>query len=75
MENIELKIKDIFAKRADISKATLETNLNELDIDSLDLVETMMEIEEAFDIEFANEEIQNARTVKDIVDLVNKKKK
>ncbi|MEA5061074.1 Acyl carrier protein [bioreactor metagenome] len=74
MDNIEAKIREIFAKRADISKATPETKLSELNIDSLDLVEAMMEIEEAFDIEFTNTEILELKTVQNVLDLVKKKK-
>lgn len=75
MDNIEAKIREIFAKKADISKAVLETKLSELDIDSLDLVEVMMEIEEVFAVQFTNEEILELKTVKNVLDLVKSKKK
>ncbi|MDY0177802.1 MAG: acyl carrier protein [Erysipelotrichia bacterium] len=75
MDNIEAKIKEIFAKKADITNAALDTKLSELNIDSLDLVEVMMEIEEAFSIEFANEEILELKTVENVLDLVKAKKK
>ena len=42
-------------------------------IDSLDLVEAMMEIEEAFNIEFENEEILNLKCFDDIVKVVSDK--
>lgn len=73
MENIKEKIKEIIANHVDITNAKEDTPLNELDIDSLDLVEAMMEIEEAFNIEFENEEILNLKCFDDIVKVVSDK--
>ena len=38
MENIKEKIKEIIANHVDVTNAKEDTPLNELDIDSLDLV-------------------------------------
>ena len=74
MTNTEEKIKEIFGKRVDLSNVTPETTLQSLDIDSLDLVEAMMDLEEAFGVQFTNDEILTLKTVKDIVNLVDSKK-
>lgn len=74
MNETALKIKEIMAKRINIENATLETPLNALDIDSLDLVEAVMDIEEEFGIQFTNEEIQSFKILKDVVDSVESKK-
>lgn len=75
MDIIEQKIREIIGKRADLSNTTAETKLTEIGLDSLDLVETMMEIEEAFGIEFGNEEILGLKIVGDVLNLVSAKKK
>lgn len=74
MNETALKIKEIMAKRINIEDATLDTPLNALDIDSLDLVEAVMDIEEEFGIQFTNEEIQSFKILKDVVDSVESKK-
>lgn len=73
MENIKEKIKEIIANHVDVTNAKEDIPLNELDIDSLDLVEAMMEIEETFNIEFENEEILNLKCFDDIVKVVSDK--
>lgn len=73
MENIKEKIKEIISNHVDVTNAKEDTPLNELDIDSLDLVEAMMEIEETFNIEFENEEILNLKCFDDIVKVVSDK--
>ena len=74
MSDIENKIKEIFGKRVDLSNVTLDTTLESLDIDSLDLVEAMMDLEEEFGVQFTNDEILTLKTVKDVVTLVESKK-
>jgi acyl carrier protein len=44
---------------------------DDLGADSLDSVELVLEIEKLFDVEVADEEIDNVRKVQDIIDLVN----
>jgi len=73
MVNVEEKVREVLAKRIDLSKATPETKLEDLNIDSLDLVETMMDIEEAFNITFDNDEIVGLKCVNDILKLIEKK--
>ncbi len=75
MENVADKIRKIITKHVDITNAKEDTPLSELDIDSLDLVEAMMEIEEEFNIEFDNDEILNLKCFNDIVSVVENKLK
>ncbi len=44
---------------------------DDLGADSLDLFEIVMELEEAFGIEIANEDVENIKTVKDAVDYID----
>jgi len=72
MEVIET-VKAILGKKVDVSKLTEDSNLADLGVDSLDLVETMLEIEDTLKIEFESEEISSLKTLKDVLDLINKK--
>jgi len=48
-------------------------NLNDLGIDSADIVDLVIDVEENFDIDISNEEIEKIRSYKDILLLVEKK--
>lgn len=68
------KIKKLMVEQLDVeeSKITLQTSFKEdLDIDSLDLFQVIMEIEDAFDIQFENSE--NIKTVGDAVEYIEAK--
>lgn len=69
-------IKKILVETANVdgSKVTEEATLSEdLGIDSLDSVEIVLELESAYDIKIEDEEIQNLKTVGDIMKLVESK--
>ena len=66
-------VSEILAKRVDISNLKEEDSLKNIGLDSLDLVEVMLEIEEALGIEFDSEEIGNLSTLKSVLDLINSK--
>lgn len=69
-------IKKILVETAnvDASKVTEEATLHDdLGIDSLDSVEIVLELESAYDIKIEDEEIQNLKTVGDIMKLVESK--
>jgi len=67
------KISEIIADKQDIDTADIkmESTLEELKIDSLTMVEIVMDIEEAFDITV---ELEDAKTVADVVNYVAAKK-
>ena len=67
------KIREIMSQKVDLSNVTEDTELSSLGLDSLDLVEVVMEIEEALDIKFEMDEIASFKTLKDLVDCVNSK--
>ena len=72
---IKEEVRKIIAKRVDVSNLKEEDQLSALGLDSLDLVEVMLEIEEVFNIEFANEEIEGCKTFKDVLNLISSKVK
>ncbi len=67
------KVKEILGKKVNVSTLKEDDNLTDLGLDSLDLVETMIEIEEELGIEFTSEEIANLKTLKDVTLLIEKK--
>lgn len=59
-------------KRIPADKITLETNLQELGIDSLDVFSLLFELENAFKISIPDDDVRSIRTVNDIVEGVKK---
>lgn len=59
-------------KRIPVDKITLETNLQELGIDSLDVFTLLFELENAFKISIPDDDVRSIRTVNDIVEGVKK---
>ncbi|ALA54802.1 acyl carrier protein [Shouchella clausii] len=54
------------------SEVKLESSFKEdLKADSLDVVELVMELEDEFDMEIADEDAEKIATVKDVVDYIN----
>lgn len=72
MDKIE-KIKAIMAKRIDVTNLKEDDELSSLGLDSLDLVEVVMEIEEELGIQFEMDEIASFKTLRDVVNCVNSK--
>ena len=59
-------------KRIPADKITLETNLQDLGIDSLDVFTLLFELENAFKISIPDDDVRSIRTVNDVVDGVKK---
>ncbi len=72
---MQKKVVDIIANQLGVDKemVTAEANVvDDLGADSLDVVELVMALEEAFDLEIPDEEAEKIRTVKDILDYLAK---
>lgn len=59
-------------KRIPADKITIETNLQELGIDSLDVFTLLFELENAFKISIPDDDVRSIRTVGDIVEGIKK---
>lgn len=67
------KVKNILAEQFDVEEdsITAETNLQEdLGADSLDVVDLLMSIEDEFETEIPDEEVENIHTVGDLVSYI-----
>ena len=70
------KIKDIIVEQLDVEEdaVTMEASItDDLGADSLDVVDLVMSIEESFDVEIPDEELENIKTVGDIVKYIENK--
>ena len=70
------KIKVIIVEQLDVEEdaVTMEASITEdLGADSLDVVDLVMSIEESFDVEIPDEEVENIKTVGDIVKYIENK--
>ena len=73
--NIREEVAKVLSKRVDVSGLKEDDDLSALGLDSLDLVEVMLEIEEVFGIEFDSDEIGECKKLKDVLVLIEKKLK
>lgn len=67
------KIKEITAEQLDMDESliTMESSfINDLEADSLDLVQLMMAFEEEFDMEISDDEAEEISTVGDAVNYI-----
>lgn len=69
------EIEKIFAKRVKLESIDANAELRTLGLDSLDLVEIMMDIEDQFGIQFENEEMVGFKTVADVYKALEEKTK
>ena len=73
MSDIAEKVKKIIVDQLGVSADEVKPEasfVDDLGADSLDLVDLMMALEEEFDIEVTEDEVENLKTVGDIVDFV-----
>ncbi len=73
--SIEAKVKKLIANQleAAVDKLSMETTFEDIDADSLDIVELVMALEEEFDLEISDKEIENIKTVGDIIRYIESK--
>ena len=69
------KVKEIMMENLSIEEEsiTLESTFESLEIDSLDVFQLVMEVEEAFEIQIENPE--NMKTIKDLGNYIEEKTK
>ena len=74
MEEKFAKVQEIIAEQLELdpAKITMESSLMEdLEADSLDVIELVMAFGEEFGVKMPDEELENIKTVGDIVNALN----
>jgi len=70
----ELVSKQVRKRKVDLDSISPDTKLEDLGLDSLDTAELLINIEQEFNIELTQDEMVSVQTVKDIKDLIDKKR-
>ena len=73
--DVKKVVSDILSKRVDVSSLKEDDSLSALGLDSLDLVEVMLEIEDTLNIEFDSNEIAEVNSLGDVLKLIETKLK
>ena len=75
MSAIESKVKAIIVDKLGVEESQVTPDASftaDLNADSLDTVELIMEFEKEFGISIPDDETQNINTVKDVIDYIEK---
>jgi acyl carrier protein len=75
---VEEKVKQIIVEQLQVDEAEVTPGASfqeDLGADSLDVVELVMQFEEAFDLEIPDEDAEKIKTVKDAIDYIDKNAK
>ncbi len=76
--DIEKRVKEIIAEQLGLSVeevANESSYVDDLGANSLDVVELVMALEEEFDIEISDDELEKIRTVQDTIDYIKQRVK
>jgi acyl carrier protein len=78
MSTVEERVKEIVAEQLGVNKEQVTNEasfVDDLGADSLDTVELVMALEEAFEIEIPDEEAEKITTIQLAIDYINSHKK
>ena len=73
---LEERVIEIIMEQLDVTREECVPEasfIDDLGADSLDLVELIMEMEENFGIQISDEELENIRTIQDVIDYLKSK--
>lgn len=74
MANAKIEdIKKLFMSRLNLKELDENAKLTDLGLDSLDVVDMCLDLEERYQIHFETEDLVNFKTVKDLFDSIESK--
>ena len=72
--NVRIRLKQLFSEQLNVNENEIKSTSHiqdDLCADSLDEIEMVMAVEEEFDIELSDEQVENIKTFGEVVDIVN----
>lgn len=73
MEDAIKKVESVLIKKLKIDAIDPNKELRELGLDSLDVVELLLELEDEFGVEFTSDELKNLKKVDDLYSAIRAK--
>ena len=73
-EQIETKVKELICEQLEVSEEQLKPGaafVDDLKADSLAVVELVLRLEQEFDIEIPDEDVEQIKTVKNAIDYIS----
>lgn len=73
-DNAEARLRKIIAEQLSVNEEEVTTDasfIDDLNADSLDLVELIMSLEEEFNVKIPDEDAEKIRTVRDAMEYLN----
>ena len=59
--------------KVDLENVSLTTSIRDLNIDSLDFMEILMDVEEEYGVTFSNDELLSMKTLEDLYNVLSRK--
>lgn len=75
MENLQNELENLIKEKLKIEKIDKNATLATYGLDSLDVVEFVLDIEDKYNVTFETEEMKDLKTVGNLIDLISKKVK
>ena len=75
-KQVTLTVQRLIAQKTKYSPAQINLNWvvdKDVDIDSIDIIEIEMEIEDTYDISFSDDDINKFNTIQELIDLIVEK--
>lgn len=69
------EIKSLIEKKTSKKNITINSSFKDLDLDSLDILDSIVELEEKIKIKLSDDELTSIKTIKQLIETIEKHKK